>query len=389
MGRSVAEAVGIVTPESPGWRSPAGAYQVRNRRWRWLRVFSSFIVPPKYYRMRLTFSGWALLVIALAMGGAAYNTSSNILFMSLSLILSSLVMSGFLSFFNFKKISWMLDVPRHLRVAEPSTVSVRVKNEKKWLPTFSFWFRVRLGKSGRYKPLTHGGVLFSERIAEMPWRFTPEARGELCLNVSGIESKYPFGFFKKTIGVPIAHKTIVWPERLEYRLLLQAGRRPRAGQGQRYKVGAGDDLAGLRIYQEGDDLRSIHWKASARSEQFLVKQFDNDGGQGMRLAFSSSKKLWSDKEMFENAVRAVASVAEDFYRRGELISVRIDEDEPVNIFHPRDMYAVMDQLALIQRGKAAWKQPDLLAENEIYLKPGEGTAVEYWLRDECVGRTIQ
>ncbi|MCH2155962.1 MAG: hypothetical protein MK080_08160, partial [Opitutales bacterium] len=103
--------------------------------------------------MRLTFSGWALLVIALAMGGAAYNTSSNILFMSLSLILSSLVMSGFLSFFNFKKISWMLDVPRHLRVAEPSTVSVRVKNEKKWLPTFSFWFRVRLGKSGRYKPL--------------------------------------------------------------------------------------------------------------------------------------------------------------------------------------------------------------------------------------------
>ena len=283
----------------------------------------------------------------------------------------------------------MLDVPRHLRVAEPSTVSVRVKNEKKWLPTFSFWFRVRLGKSGRYKPLIHGGVLFSERIAEMPWRFTPEARGELCLNVSGIESKYPFGFFKKTIGVPIAHKTIVWPERLEYRLLLQAGRRPRAGQGQRYKVGAGDDLAGLRIYQEGDDLRSIHWKASARSEQFLVKQFDNDGGQGMRLAFSSSKKLWSDKEMFEKAVRAAASVAEDFYRRGELISVRIDEDEPVNIFHPRDMYAVMDQLALIQRGKAAWKQPDLLAENEIYLKPGEGTAVEYWLRDECVGRTIQ
>ena len=64
-------------------------------------------------RIKMTLTGWCLIVVSLGLGVAAYNTASNILFLTLSLLLSSLILSGVLSLINFKKLRWELRVPSH------------------------------------------------------------------------------------------------------------------------------------------------------------------------------------------------------------------------------------------------------------------------------------
>jgi len=53
-----------------------------------------------------TVSGLALIGLALGIGSAAYNAANNILFITLSLILSCLILSGVMSWVNLRGVSW-------------------------------------------------------------------------------------------------------------------------------------------------------------------------------------------------------------------------------------------------------------------------------------------
>ena len=65
----------------------------------------TFLYPARGQRIMPTVSGILLISVALGIGSAAYNTSNNILFITLSLLLACLILSGVLSMLNFKKVA--------------------------------------------------------------------------------------------------------------------------------------------------------------------------------------------------------------------------------------------------------------------------------------------
>lgn len=81
---------------------------------------------------------------------------------------------------------------------------------------------------------------------------------------------WPIGLFRAWSWVHPSAQVLVWP-RPE-----QGGPPPRAGADDRVRqrLHQGEDLAGLRDYRAGDPPRRIAWKASARHEGLLVKDFE-------------------------------------------------------------------------------------------------------------------
>ena len=80
----------LSSSENAEWFGPGA----RRRRWRDFRIgrfLLSLIIPPKGQKVVPTKAGVVLIVIALGIGVAAYNTSSNILFITLSLLLSTII----------------------------------------------------------------------------------------------------------------------------------------------------------------------------------------------------------------------------------------------------------------------------------------------------------
>jgi uncharacterized protein (DUF58 family) len=67
------------------------------------------------------------------------------------------------------------------------------------------------------------------------------------------------------------------------------------------------EFEGLRHYVEGDDLRLVHWKASARSTELLVKEFSLEGARRCTVVLDTSTRQSVDE--FELAVSTAASVA--------------------------------------------------------------------------------
>jgi hypothetical protein len=70
----------------------------------------------------------------------------------------------------------------------------------------------------------------------------------------------------------------------------------------------GTEPAGLRQYIEGDELRLVHWTASARGRGLLVRTFDDDTDVAPTVLLDDRSQVHTD-ESFELALVAAASLA--------------------------------------------------------------------------------
>jgi uncharacterized protein (DUF58 family) len=123
------------------------------------------------------------------------------------------------------------------------------------------------------------------------------------------------------------------------------------------KAGTGGDLHALRRYAVGDSHRLIHWKASARTQTLLVRQFAAESAEGFSIWLRTDAGIWAREEQFELLVSFCATLAEDLFRAGRLTGVAIDDDPPVPVRRVHDVESFLDRLAVVTR-KGEREQPD-------------------------------
>jgi uncharacterized protein (DUF58 family) len=98
-----------------------------------------------------------------------------------------------------------------------------------------------------------------------------QRRGRLRLGRITLSSRYPLGLFRAWAYVDAEAETLVYPRPADYAPLPHSGR----GSGERRQTpeAGSDDFHGLRGYQPGDSPRHIDWKALAREQGLVTKQF--------------------------------------------------------------------------------------------------------------------
>jgi uncharacterized protein (DUF58 family) len=377
------------------WSGP-GAREARSRGFSWPALLWALVFPQKRHRIAPTIPGLFLVLLAMGIGTAAYNTASNILFITLSLLLACLLLSGLLSWFNFTGVCWRVLPQGPWRVGHEALVAVEVQNRKGWLPTYSLWFelvtqprrvpaavrperdmRVREILAEAEKRLTRGRVYLRERIGPggavgLDWVVKPTERGEATVELAAVGSLFPFGFLRKNIGVALKHPVLVWPAQVSYQWT--GGSAARAGgQGQRTgRAGRGDDLLALRKYEQGDSHRLIHWKASARLGQLMLRQFGAESHDGYVLQVDTPAEVWIRPAQFELLCSVAGTMAEDLFAAGRLYGVRINGGMALGIRRLRDVEGFLDELARLEptarpRGDAGPAGP--LARNIITFAP--------------------
>jgi len=351
----------------------------RRTRFTWSGLLWSLIYPQRGQRILPTVPGVVLIGLSFGIGTAAYNSASNILFITLSLLLTCLILSGVLSWLNVRGLRWRLQLAPPLRAGHDTVVALELRNGKRILPTYGLWFelaarpadnprerraestvsangsevraalakadaseqRGRVPLAGRLDPLGEGRV---------EWVCRPARRGRLRVELVSVGSLFPFGFLRKDLGTDLAVDVVVWPAPVEYRRHAVATARRTAGGERVARAGSGGDLLALRRYAAGDSHRLIHWKASARTGTLLVRQFAVESAEGFTLWLRTDGAVWTRPEQFELLVSFVASLAEDLFRLGRLQCVAIDAEPPAAVRRVHDLELLLDRLAVVRPG---------------------------------------
>lgn len=349
-------------------------------------LFLRQILPGHMLQTRLTLTGWCLIVVSFGLGLAAYNTSSNILFLTLSLLLSSLVLSGILSWINFRKLKWELQAPTHLKAGEVGMAEVDLSNGKGLFPSMAICFRVQTEMTGGTEQLYMQQALSAGVSCKLEWTFVPQQRGHFQLRLSGVQSQFPFGFLEKTVGSDSETSVLVWPARVDYSFQAAPGGQRISAGASRKNSGLGNDLLNIRPYVPGDPPRLVHWKATARMQRLMIRQLAQEGESGYHLQLDPDASRWN-AEQFEVLCSLACSLADDLFHLGRLESVTIGDSSPMPVRNIHELHDFFDQLARLDRQEQFVEPQSYARSNRLTFRPCGESGIAIYVETNKAGQT--
>jgi uncharacterized protein (DUF58 family) len=122
-------------------------------------------------------------------------------------------------------------------------------------------------------------------LAEVVLAVPAARRGWLPLGRVMLETRFPLGLFSAWSYIEPAARCLVYPK--PERSALPPPSAEAAAGALRTQTTGNDDFAGLRGYQPSDSPRHVAWKAVARSDVMLTKQFTGE----------AAAELWLDWQL--------------------------------------------------------------------------------------------
>lgn len=146
-------------------------------------------------------------------------------------------------------------------------------------------------------------------------------RGKYHWQKIEVKSEFPFGFFRGETDLDIDHTLLVLPKPLPFSLMPLPSKPSMFREGSFFSSitrTASQDFSGMREYQTGDSPKRIHWKASAKAQQWIVKEYEEDLPAGVSIIMDMLPEADAEA-LFEPAVTVTASVVWQVAHLGYLI----------------------------------------------------------------------
>lgn len=245
-----------------------------------------------------TLGGAVFLVLIAIVAFSAWNTGNNLLFLILSFLTGILIVGFFAGVSSLKKLEVRMRFPEVIIAGEMTSVRVSIRNRKRLLPSYSIVAEVRGRERERSVVADELERILPKRIASrisrppivrrtldffayIPGQGTDERAGDHIFENRGrflirdfeLSTRFPFGFFRHRRRLPAREtELIVFPKIRTIDNTLD-DIQLEAGSLVSSRRGSGQDLLSLREYRPNDDLRSIDWKATARTRSLTVREF--------------------------------------------------------------------------------------------------------------------
>ena len=147
-------------------------------------------------------------------------------------------------------------------------------------------------------------------------RYVLEAvpRGRYRIDHAIVVVEDPFGLERREPRLADRASLVVYPRLVELdRLFSEAGSHAREGRRVLLQRPSGFDLHSVRDYVEGDSLRKVHWRSTARRGHLMVKELEDSPRDDVAVVLDAWRGC--ARPVFDVAVRAAGSILHAYARR--------------------------------------------------------------------------
>jgi uncharacterized protein (DUF58 family) len=297
-------------------------------------------VPPWKRRLAFTPIGRWYVGLTVAIGLAAVNTGNNLLFLVLGLLLSSIIVSGVLSETSLRAVRVERRLPGAASVGAQALVGLVARNDKPRAPSVGLELRERGGDVAGNALLL---LLAAGRTEEAWYRFTPARRGLHRFEQIEVVTRAPFGLFEKSRPLQAPAELVVFPRRIPPPPQ-QARRLARDGERSTGRAGHGLEVHALRDHRPGEDVRSIHWRSSARAGKLIGIEREQERRRQVCVLFDQRRATGA---ALEAAVERAAALFERELDAGADVSLAVRGDRLAPGSGERHRLAGLTMLALL------------------------------------------
>ncbi len=185
----------------------------------------------------------------------------------------------------------------------------------------------------RDQPTALDAVLPAGGLARSEYPIVPRVRGDVSLGRLFLKYRTVLGFAERWAAADLTQTIRVLPDLIAARrhaLYLIRSRQVDMEKRRRRQRGAGREFQALRDYRQGDEMRDIHWPATARRHQLTTRTYQVERSQSVWIVIDAGRLLraqvWEPGRTFpvtklDYAVDAALSLAQVAIQSGDQVGL--------------------------------------------------------------------
>lgn len=188
------------------------------------------------------------------------------------------------------------------------------------------------GLPGELELAPHGSAM-------LRYELTPTKRGQRALGGITVRYRLPLGMLMRQERVELPQTVDVYPDVHAARALEMLRRQGRedARTGSLRVRGGDTEFERLRPYQIGDESRHVDWRASARRDDLVVRQFQAESNQNVVFALDIGRGMRGESGgilSIDHALGAALLTADVALRGGDKAGLLTFDDKPRSFLRP-------------------------------------------------------
>lgn len=218
------------------------------------------------------------------------------------------------------------------------------------------------------------------------YNVTPLRRGNYQFNKTHLRYLSALKLFWRQVSYNNQEDVRVFNDlKLLNELAIKLSRSSELGEIKKRKRGAGTEFASLKEYQVGDDSRFIDWKATARRNHPVVRNYDVEHEQNMLILIDAGRTMVSDLNgitRFDHALNSALALALTGLSRGDQVGIGVFAHKPICYLSPkRGKTQLKEMLELVFDVQAKPIEPDYASVLTYFANQLKGRALLVVLTD--------
>ena len=183
--------------------------------------------------------------------------------------------------------------------------------------------------------------------AKIKYRLPTTKRGRVTVGPFDVLLSDPLGLGKSKIQAATANEVVVRPQIMELSPIKAVSGQQRGKLSSAHQLSvSGDEFLGLRPYVVGDELRRVHWAASAKTGELVVRQTEQTQTGSVTILFDRLKHRY-DEEGFERAVTTTISSLYSAFSGENLLRFMTTDSPETKVSTPAELEAIDKELAFV------------------------------------------
>jgi len=170
-------------------------------------------------------------------------------------------------------------------------------------------------------------ILEPGQFTKINYRIRPLERGPFSIDSCHVRHHSPLGLWTVQYELPTQSNSKVYPDFAaiaKYTILAADNHTSAMGIRTHNRRGQGMAFHQLREYRQGDSLRQVDWKATARRHSLTSKEYQDERDQNLVLLIDSGRRMRSkddDLNHFDHTLNASILVSYIALRQGDSVGV--------------------------------------------------------------------
>lgn len=242
-------------------------------------------------------------------------------------------------------------LPGNLSLGRWSEIQLDVHHDLHQTPWIELFDHVPAGMDVEHLP--QRVALHAGQVSQFRYRLRPLRRGHFAFPGCEVRIPSPLRLWSDRRLLALPGETRVYPDfaRLYGAQLMAVDHwLSQLGVRQRQRRGLGQEFHQLRDFREGDSLRQIDWKATARKRTPIAREYQDERDQQILFMIDCGRRMRSqdgDLAHFDHALNACLLLSYVALRQGDAVGLSTFAGEQVRFLPPRKGHA---QLGVLLNG---------------------------------------